>query len=84
MEEAQSMIQMVDMATIQLNTTGTTFQEREREGGLTVSDLPQSIAALFLYGFGVTTMYCSLQRDHTPRVVSAKDMDMRWGCVHGA
>jgi len=41
------MIQMTGIAMIQLNMTGTTFQEREREGGLVASDLPQSIAALF-------------------------------------
>jgi len=76
------MIQTTGAAMIQLNTTGMTFQEREKGWACGIQPSSEHCCSL-LYEFGVTTMYCSLRRDHAPRAVSAKDMDMRQGCVHG-
>jgi len=67
---------------IQLNTTGTTFQKKERRWAHGVHPSSEHCCSL-LNEFGVTTKYCNLRRDHVPRAVSAKDMDMKWGCVHG-
>src|SRR6267142_6491080 len=55
------MIQTTGAAMIQLNTTGMTFQEREKGWACGIQPSSEHCCSL-LYEFGVTTMYCSFAK----------------------